>query len=77
MKETSQMALHYENWSKAGMTPNFKVEDPSSYVKDFNWVNGWFNRYFLYKVSDFLLGLIVLTLVLGFTFYSKKRKNYF
>ena len=75
LKETSQMALHYENWSKAGMTPNFKVEDPSSYVKDFNWINGWFNRYFLYKVSDFLLGLIVLTLVLGFTFYSKKRKK--
>ena len=22
------MALHYENWSKAGMTPNFKIDDP-------------------------------------------------
>ncbi len=77
LKETEQMALHYENWSKAGMTPNFKIEDSSSYVKDFNWINGWFNRYFFYKVSDFLLGLIFLTLVFGFTFYSKKKKKLF
>ena len=57
------------------MTPNFKVEDPSSYVKGLNWINGWFNRYFLYKVSDFLLGLLVLILVFGFSFYSKKKKK--
>ncbi len=74
-KEIEMMALHYENWSKAGMTPNFKVEDPSSYVKGLNWINGWFNRYFLYKVSDFLLGLLVLILVFGFSFYSKKKKK--
>ena len=77
LKEIENMSLHYENWSKAGMTPNFKVEDPSIYVKNLNWINGWFNRYFLYKVSDFLLGLIVLTLVFGFTFYSKKKKKIF
>ena len=76
-KEIEMMALHYENWSKAGMTPNFKVDDPSNYVKDLNWINGWFNRYFLYKVSDFLLGLIVLILFFGFIFYSKKRKKIF
>ena len=69
------MALHYENWSKAGMTPNFRVEDPISYVKDFNWINGWFNRYFLYKGSDFLLSLIVLMLVIRFTFYSNVKKK--
>jgi len=69
------MALHYENWSKAGMTPTFKVEDPSNYVKDLNWINGWFNRYFLYKVSDFLLSLMVLTLVFRFTFFSNMKKK--
>ncbi len=75
LKEIDKMALHYENWSKAGMTPNFRVEDPISYVKDFNWINGWFNRYFLYKGSDFLLSLIVLMLVLRFTFYSNVKKK--
>ena len=77
LKEIDKMALHYENWSKAGMTPNFKVEDPSNYVKDLNWINGWFNRYFLYKVSDFLLSLMVLTLVFRFTFFSNMKKKIF
>ena len=27
------MILHYENWSKAGMTPNFTVPNPEIYVK--------------------------------------------
>ena len=75
LKEIDKMALHYENWSKAGMTPTFKVEDPSNYVKDLNWINGWFNRYFLYKVSDFLLSLTVLTLVFRFTFFSNMKKK--
>ncbi len=77
LKEIDKMALHYENWSKAGATPNFRVEDPSSYVKNLNWINGWLNRYFLYKVSDFLLSLIVLTLVFKFTFYSNVKKKIF
>ncbi len=77
LKEIEKMALHYENWSKAGKTPNFSVEDPISYVKDLNWIDGWFNRYFLYKVSDFLLSLIVLMLVFRFTFYSNVKKKIF
>ena len=77
LKEIDKMALHYENWSKAGMTPNFKVEDPSNYVKDLNWINGWFNKYFLYKVSDFLFSLMVLTLVFRFTFFSNMKKKIF
>ena len=71
-KVIESMALHYENWSKAGMTPNFKIDNPSNYVKDFNWINGWLNRYFFFKVSDFLLGLIFLIGVFLVTFYKKK-----
>ena len=71
-KVIESMALHYENWSKAGMTPNFKIDNPSNYVKDFNWINGWLNRYFFFKVSDFLLGLIFLIGVFLVTFYKKE-----
>ena len=71
-KVIESMALHYENWSKAGMTPNFKIDNPSNYVKDFNWINGWLNRYFFFKVSDFLLGLIFLISVFLVTFYKKE-----
>ena len=71
-KVIESMALHYENWSKAGMTPNFKIDNPSNYVKDFNWINGWLNRYFFFKVSDFLLGLIFLISVFLVMFYKKE-----
>ena len=77
-KVIESMALHYENWSKAGMTPNFKIDNPNNYVKDFNWINGWLNRYFFFKVSDFLLGLIFLIGVFLVTFYKKEivKKNF-
>ena len=75
LQEIELMALHYENWSKAGMTPNFKIEDPSKYVEGFNWLNGWINRYFFFKVSDYLLGLIVLLIIFVAAFYSKKKIN--
>ena len=70
-KEIEMMALHYEGWSKAGKGPNFVVDDINNYVTDFNWVNNWLNKYFFFKVSDFLFGLVVLIIVLFVTFYSK------
>ena len=69
--EIELMSLHYESWSKAGKTPNFEVENQFNYVKDFNWINGWINRYFFFKVTDFLLGLLFLSTVFLMTFYSK------
>tara|TARA_B100000963_G_C22613331_1_gene665998 strand:- start:189 stop:1883 length:1695 start_codon:yes stop_codon:yes gene_type:complete len=77
-REIELMKLHYEGWSKAGKTPNFVVNDLSYYVNDFNWVNNWINKYFLFKVSDFLLGLITLIIIFFATFQSKKKvmKNF-
>ena len=75
LKEIERMALHYENWSKAGMTPNFKVDNPNNYVKNFNWTNRWFETYFFFKVSDFLLGIIFLLLIFGITFFSKRKQK--
>ena len=78
VSEIEMMRLHYEGWSKAGKTPNYVVNDLSNYVKDFNWLNNWINEYFFFKISDFLLGLIVLVIIFFATFYSKKRikKNF-
>ena len=58
----------YELWSKAGATPNLRVENPSIYIKGFNWVDGWIDRYFFNKVSDFLLGLLFIVLIIFFLF---------
>jgi hypothetical protein len=66
----------YEQWSKAGAGPNFRVEDPLNYIQGFNWVNNWIDRYFFYKFSDYLLGLALLSLIFLISFKSKtKIKN--
>ena len=36
----------YEQWSKAGAGPNFRVEDPLNYIQGFNWVSNWIYKYF-------------------------------
>ena len=63
----------YEQWSKAGATPNYRVEDPEIYIQNFNWVINWIDLYFFNKVSDFLLGLLFVFIVILLLFYTKKR----
>ena len=71
----------FEQWSKAGAGPNFRVENPQIYIQKFNWVNHWFEYYFFNKVSDFLLGIFFVILVFIVAFFSKIKKklvkNYF
>ena len=62
----------YEQWSKAGAGPNYRVDDPAEYIKNFNWVSNWFDKYFFNKVSDFLIGIIILS---GFVFYFLKSNK--
>ena len=70
----SKMNDWYELWSKAGATPNLRVENPSIYITGFNWVDGWIDRYFFNKVSDFLIGLFLLVFIFFVIFYKFKRK---
>ena len=65
----------YEQWSKAGATPNFRVENPEIYIQNFNWVTNWTKLYFFNKVSDFILGLFCLLIIVYFVFYTKKKKK--
>ncbi len=71
--EVLMMNDWYEQWSKAGANPNFRVENPQEYIQYFNWVSNWFEKYFFNKVSDFLLGLFFLTLIILIVFKSKKK----
>jgi len=73
--EAKLMNDWYEQWSKAGAGPNFRVEDPSRYIQGFNWVGNWIDKYFFNKVSDFLLGILFLLTIVYFTFYSQKLKK--
>ena len=58
----------YELWSKGGAGPNFRVENPEIYVANFNWLKNWIDIYFFNKVSDFLLGIIAISLICFFLF---------
>ncbi len=71
ISEVERMNNWYELWSKAGATPNLRVENQQEYIQYFNWFGGWLERYFFNKVSDFILGLIFLILIVLSIF----RKN--
>ena len=58
--EIKLMNQWYELWSKAGASPNYRVENPLIYLSDLNWLNTWVDNYFFNKVSDFILGLVFL-----------------
>ena len=74
--EVSTMNDWYEQWSKAGANPNLRVENPQEYIQYFNWVGNWFKDYFFTKVSDFLLGIIFLTLIFLIMFRSKQTDKF-
>ena len=63
----------YDLWSKSGAGPNFRVDNPELYVTGLNWVNGWFNRYFLVKATD-TFGLIFIICLIYFSIFRYKKK---
>ena len=65
----------YEQWAKAGAGPNHRVDNPENYIKGFNWVANWIDMYFFNKVSDFIVGLLILLLIVYFIFKSKNKNN--
>ena len=67
----SYMSTWYEIWSKAGAGPDFRVQDPLDYIKNFNWIHNWIDRYFFTKMTDFLLALFVVLLIVYLTFRDK------
>jgi hypothetical protein len=71
-----QMNDWYEQWSKAGAGPNFRIEDPQEYIRYLNWVPNWLEMYFFNKVSDLLGGILLLCIIVFLIFNSKiKTKN--
>ena len=73
INEVKELNNWYEQWAKGGAGPNFRVEDPILYIKNFNWVSNWIDIYFFNKVSDFLIGLSVLLLITFLTLKSKVK----
>jgi len=64
------LAIWLEQWAKAGAGPGFRVENPLDYVKNFNWISHWTEKYFVGKFLDQLVVLMSVFLVV-FLFLKK------
>ncbi len=74
IEEVKHLNQWYQQWSKAGATPHFRVENPELYIQNLNWLSNWIDFYFFNKVSDYLAGLIFLV-ILFFLFFHKNFKS--
>jgi len=75
--EVIHMNNWYELWSKGGANPNYRVQNPDQYIQGFNWINHWFDEYFFNKVSDFILGILLVIFVFYFVFLRLNTKSKF
>ena len=68
--EVRIMNTHYEWWAKAGGGPNYNSElKKEEYIDNFNWLTNWFDRHFVGKITDTLLGIFTICLIIFFSFY--------
>ncbi len=65
----------YQQWAKSGASSTYRVENPEEYIKGFNWVSNWYERYFLYKFKELIIGLIFAIIIFLFLFRGPQKKN--
>jgi len=70
-----RMSDWYQQWSKAGAGINFRVQDPEKYIQNFNWLSTWYERYFLYKFKEFIIGLGFLLILIFILFRGPNSKK--
>ena len=70
------LSLLLEQWAKAGAGPTFRVNDVSEYVKNFNWVSNWIDKYFLIKFLD-QIAILIATIFLTFFLFKKIKLKKF
>ena len=73
--QVEQMKSWYSLWSKAGASPNFRVENPEIYISNFNWLPRWFSTYFFTKISDTILVIFLISLMCILLFKGKKNTH--
>ena len=63
-----------QQWSKSGASSTYRVENPQEYIKGFNWVSNWYERYFLYKFKELIMGLTAAIVILLVSFRGPKKE---
>ena len=73
--EVSAANTHYQWWSKAGGGPGYSHEiEKDLYIQNFYWLSNWMDRYFFNKMSDFLLGILFISILFVGIFKAKKKE---
>ena len=73
--QVEQMKNWYSLWSKAGASPNFRVDNPEIYLSNFNWLPRWFSTYFFTKISDTIFVIFLVSLICLLILKGKKNDN--
>jgi len=73
-KTIEYLNFHYELWSKGGLGPNIKVENPEEYISLFNWTPHWTKVYFFNKFIDYIF-VSFLIVVIFYLFYFKNNNK--
>ena len=70
------MKTWYELWSKAGASPNYRVENIDVYLSGLNWVPNWVQNHFFNKISDYLLSLFLIIIICFITLVNFKKSKF-
>ena len=79
INDVKNLSIWVEQWSKAGASPTYIIEDGLNYIKNFNWFSNWIKEYFFVKFLDqiaiLLSSIIIIVLFLKkFQLSNKKIK---
>ena len=75
-KEVIEMKTWYELWSKAGASPDYRIENVDVYLSGLNWVSNWVQNHFFNKISDYLLSLFLIIIICYFTLTNFKKAEF-
>ena len=76
ISDIKNLSIWLEQWAKAGAGPGFRTDNPLLYIQGFNWVNNWFERYFIGKFTD-QIGILFLSYLIIFFLFKRIKFDEF
>ena len=70
------LSIWLEQWAKAGAGPDFRVENVSEYIQNFNWLTNWIDKYFFNKLLDQTAIFFFTFLLILFLFKKLSTGNF-
>jgi len=77
--EITDFSYEVNLWAKGYYHQKAIINDPELFLKIYNWLPIWYKNYFYYKISEFVILLIFISLIIfAFNYKTlKKNKNHF